>query len=65
MTDHPRYETVKGPPDTAHRHSGYAGLGDLVLRPVDRRRGSAGAATVRAAARPDHGGFLRGLGAAA
>ena len=49
MTDHPRYETVKGPPDTAHRHYGGAGLVDLVLRLVDRWRGSAGAAAVRAA----------------
>jgi hypothetical protein len=49
MTDHPRYEAVKGPPDTAHRHYGGGALVDLVLRLVDRRRGSAGAATVRAA----------------
>jgi hypothetical protein len=49
MTDHPRYEPVKGPPDTAHRHYGGAGLVDLVLRLVDRWRGSAGAAAVRAA----------------
>ena len=49
MTDHPRYEPVKGPPDTAHRHYGGAGLVDLVLRLVDRWRGGAGAAAVRAA----------------
>ena len=49
MTDHPRYEPVKGPPDTAHRHYGGARLVDLVLRLVDRWRGSAGAAAVRAA----------------
>ena len=49
MTDHPRYEPVKGPPDTAHRHYGGGGLVDLVLRLVDRWRGSAGAAAVRAA----------------
>jgi hypothetical protein len=49
MTDHPRYEPVKGPPDTAHRHYGGGGLVDLVLRLVDRWRGSAGAAVVRAA----------------
>jgi hypothetical protein len=49
MTDHPRYEPVKGPPDTAHGHYGGAGLVDLVFRLVDRRRGSAGAAAVRAA----------------
>ena len=49
MTDHPRYEPVKGPPDIAHRCYGGAGLVDLVLRLVDRWRGSAGAAAVRAA----------------
>jgi hypothetical protein len=49
MTDHPRYEAVKGPPDTAHRHYGGGALVDLVLRLVDRRRGSARAAPVRAA----------------
>ena len=49
MTDHPRYEPVKGPPDTAHRHYGGARLVDLVLWLVDRWRGSAGAAAVRAA----------------
>jgi hypothetical protein len=49
MTDHPRYEPVKGPPDTAHRHYAGARLVDLVLLLVDRWRGSAGAATVRAA----------------
>jgi hypothetical protein len=49
MTDHPRYEPVKGPPETAHRHYGGAGLVDLVLRLVDRSRRSAGAAAVRAA----------------
>jgi hypothetical protein len=49
MTDHPRFEPVKGPPDSAHRHYGGAGLVDLVLRLVDRWRGSAGAAAVRAA----------------
>jgi hypothetical protein len=49
MTDHPRYEAVKGPPDTAHRHYGGGALVDLVFRLVDRWRGGAGAATVRAA----------------
>jgi hypothetical protein len=49
MTDHPRYETVKGPPDTAHRHYAGARLVDLAFRLVDRWRGSAGAAAVRAA----------------
>lgn len=49
MTDHPRYEPVKGPPDTAHQHYGGARLVDLVLWLVDRWRGSAGAATVPAA----------------
>jgi hypothetical protein len=49
MTDHPRYEPVKGPPDTAHRQYGGAGLVDLVLRLVDRWRGSAGAAGARGA----------------
>jgi hypothetical protein len=49
MTDHPRYEPVKSPPDTAHRHYGGAKLVDLVLRLVDRWRESAGAAAVRAA----------------
>jgi hypothetical protein len=48
MTDHPRYEPVKGPPDTAHRHCDGAGLVDLVLRLVVRS-GGAGAAAVRAA----------------
>jgi hypothetical protein len=38
MTDHPRFEPVKGPPDTAHRHYGGAGLVDLV--PVDRGDGN-------------------------
>jgi hypothetical protein len=49
MTDHPRYEPVKGPPDTARRHYGGAGLVDRLLRLDDRWRGSAGAAAVRAA----------------
>lgn len=49
MTDHPRYEQVKGPPDTAHRHYGGAGLVELVFSLTDRWRGSAGAATVRGA----------------
>jgi hypothetical protein len=49
MTDYPRYEPVKGPPDTAHRHYGGARLVDLVFRLVDRWRGSAGAAMVRVA----------------
>jgi hypothetical protein len=40
---------VKGPPDAAHRHYGGARLVDLVFRLVDRWRGSAGAAAVRAA----------------
>jgi hypothetical protein len=48
MTDHPRFEPVKGPPETAHRRYEGARLVDLVLRLVDRWRGSAGAA-VRAA----------------
>lgn len=56
MTDHPRYEPVKGPPDTAHRHYGGARLVDLALRLVDRRRGSAGAAGVRAAPALDPSG---------
>jgi len=44
MTDHPRFEPVKGPPETAHRRYEGARLVDLVLRLVDRWRGSAGAA---------------------
>ncbi|HKB39065.1 MAG TPA: hypothetical protein VKD72_21680 [Gemmataceae bacterium] len=49
MTDYPRYEAVKGPPETAHRHYGGAGLVDLVFRLADRWCGGAGAAAVRAA----------------
>ena len=49
MTDHPRFEPVKGPPDTAYRHYGGGELVDVVLRLVDRWRGSAGAAAVRTA----------------
>src|SRR5262245_27008778 len=49
MTDYPRYEAVKGPPETAHRHYGGAGLVDLAFRVADRWCGGAGAAAVRAA----------------
>lgn len=49
MSDHPRYEAVKGPPDTAYRQYGGAGLVELVFWLADRWRGNAGAATVRAA----------------
>jgi hypothetical protein len=47
MTDHPRYEPVKGPPAVAHRHYGGAGFFKLVFWLIERQRGSAGAATVR------------------
>jgi hypothetical protein len=46
VTDHPRFDLVKGPPDTAYRHYGGAGLVDPVLRLVDRWCGGAGAAAV-------------------
>jgi hypothetical protein len=49
MTDYPRYEPVKGSPDTADRHYGGARLVDLVFHLVERCRGRAGAAAVRAA----------------
>ncbi|HEX6000049.1 MAG TPA: hypothetical protein VFZ16_11760 [Hyphomicrobiaceae bacterium] len=49
MADHPRYEPAKGPPDTAHRHYGGAGLVELVFWLTDRWRVSAGTATVRGA----------------
>src|SRR5512145_157483 len=49
MTDHPRYEPVTGPPDTAHRHYHGGRLVGLVFRLIDRWRGGAGTAAVRAA----------------
>ena len=49
MTGHPRFELVKGSPDTAYRHYDGAGLVDFVFRLVDRWREGAGAAAVRAA----------------
>jgi len=49
MTDYPRFEAIKGPPDTAHQHYNGGRLVDLVFRLIDRWRGGAGAAAVRAA----------------
>jgi hypothetical protein len=49
MTDNPRYEPVMGPPDTAHRDYHGGRLVGLVFRLIDRWRGGAGAAAVRAA----------------
>jgi hypothetical protein len=49
MTDHPRFETVKGPPDKVHQHYYGGQLVGLVFCLIDRWRGGAGAAAVRAA----------------
>jgi hypothetical protein len=49
MSDWPRFEQVKGPPDTAHEHYFGGRLVGLVFHLIDRRRGGAGAAAVQAA----------------
>jgi hypothetical protein len=56
MTDQPRFEPAKGPPEEAHRHYNGACLVELLLQLVDWMAGRRGGGLVRSAPAHDPAG---------